>query len=131
VLVYVDKTAVGWCQYGTQDELPRIDAGRDYKKVGPPITSKTLWRITCFFVVRGYRRRGVAKAALRAALKSIANRGGGIVESYPVVSKRMAVVPEWLWFGTPSMFKKEGFKPIAQLGSSRVLMRKTILASSS
>src|SRR5437879_2008310 len=30
VLVYEGKTAVGWCQYGTQDELPRIDAKDDW-----------------------------------------------------------------------------------------------------
>lgn len=28
ILVYDGKTPVGWCQYGTRDELPRIDAGR-------------------------------------------------------------------------------------------------------
>jgi len=126
ILVYDGETPIGWCQYGTGEELPRIDAGRGYRKVGPPAEAKTLWRITCFFVDRAYRGRGVAKFALKAALSSIRRRGGGIVEAYPVVSERMAAVPEWRWFGTPGMFRREGFREVAPLGTSGVLMRKTI-----
>ena len=37
ILIYEGKTAVGWCQYGNQAELPRIDAGRNYRKVGLPL----------------------------------------------------------------------------------------------
>lgn len=126
ILVYEDETPVGWCQYGIKEELPRIDAGRGYRKVGPPASAEKLWRITCFFVDRDYRGKGVAKLALSAALESIKKQGGGIVEAYPIVSKKMAAVAEWRWFGTPSMFKKQGFTIIAPLGTSGVLMRKTI-----
>jgi ribosomal protein S18 acetylase RimI-like enzyme len=127
ILVYSDETPVGWCQYGVRDELPRIDAGRGYRKVRPVVGDKRLWRITCFFVDREYRGSGVAKIALHAALESIRKQGGGIVEAYPVVSKKMASVPEWRWFGTPNMFRRERFKPVAPLGTSGLLMRRTIL----
>lgn len=126
ILVYDGKTPVGWCQYGRRDELPRIDAGRNYRKVGTPGGADKLWRITCFFVDRDYRGKGVAKTALRAALESIRRQGGGIVEAYPVVSEKMAAVAEWRWFGTPSMFRRERFKIVASLGTSGVLMQKTI-----
>ncbi len=126
ILVYSGKTPVGWCQYGIEEELPRIDAGRGYKKIGPPNSDEKLWRITCFFVDKDYRGKGVAKFALKSALESIKKQGGGIVEAYPVVSKKMAAVAEWRWFGTPSMFWREGFKKVAPLGTSGVLMRKTI-----
>ena len=126
ILVYDGGRPVGWCQYGTRDELPRIDAGRGYRKVGPPVGTQELWRITCFFVDRDYRGKGVAKLALKTALESIKRQGGGIVEAYPVVSKKMAAVAEWRWFGTPSMFEKVGFKHVAPLGTSGVLMRRTV-----
>jgi GNAT superfamily N-acetyltransferase len=127
ILVYDDKTPIGWCQYGTREELPRIDAGRGYRKVKLPGGSEKLWRITCFFVDKDYRGQGVSKIALHAALESISKQGGGIVEAYPVVSKKMAAVPEWRWFGTPNMFRRERFKPVAPLGTSGLLMRRTIL----
>ena len=128
ILVYSGETPVGWCQYGVKEELPRIDAGRGYKKIGPPKTDEKLWRLTCFFVIRRFRGKGVSKFALKKALESIKKQGGGIVEAYPVVSKKMAAVPEWRWFGTPSMFEREGFKPVGPLGTSMTLMRKTIRA---
>jgi GNAT superfamily N-acetyltransferase len=126
IIVYDGERPVGWCQYGPKEELPRIDAGRGYKNIGLPKTDRKLWRITCFFTDKEYRGSGVSKAALRAALESIRKQGGGIVESYPVVSKKMAAVAEWRWFGTPSMFEREGFKKVGPLGNTWVLMRKTV-----
>jgi len=87
-----------------------------------------LWRITWFFVDRDHRGRGVAKIALHAALESIKKQGRGIVEPFPVVLERMTAVPEWSWFGTSGMFRREGFAPVAPLGTSGLLMRKTVRA---
>jgi len=91
-LVYDVEIPVGWCQYRTQDELPRIVAWRNSSRPSylPLSGEKKLWRITCFFVDRKYRSKGVAKAGLRAALSSIQNRWGRVVEAYLVVSKKMA-----------------------------------------
>jgi len=126
ILVYEGTVPVGWCQYGPPEELPRIDAGRNYRKLSPSAGNAKLWRITCFFVDRKTRGRGVATFALKAALASIKDQGGGVVEAYPVVSAKMAAVPEWRWFGTPGMFRKEGFRVVGRLGTSGVLMRKSI-----
>jgi GNAT superfamily N-acetyltransferase len=129
ILVYDHRKPVGWCQYGPREELPRIDAGRNYKKVGGVGKETNLWRITCFFVDRKYRGKGVSKIALHAALESIREKGGGTVEAYPVVSKKMAAVPEWRWFGTPGMFRREGFRAVAPLGTSGLLMRRKVVSS--
>lgn len=126
IIVYQGEIPVGWCQYGTDEELPRIDSGRSYKKMGKPAGAEKLWRITCFFVDRKFRGKGVAKVALKAALRSIRSQGGGIVEAYPIVSKKMAAVPEWRWFGTPPMFEREHFTTVARLGTSGVLMRRVV-----
>ena len=125
IIVYEGDTPVGWCQYGLAQELPRIDAGRNYKR-GAPLVEGPLWRVTCFFVDRKYRGRGVSKAGLKAALASIAAQGGGTVEAYPVVSPGMLAVAEWRWFGTKHMFEEAGFRQVAKLGSSGVLMRKDV-----
>ncbi len=126
ILVYDGKTPIGWCQYGKREELPRIDARRTYREVAAPDDTERLWRITCFFVARSHRGKGVAKFALHAALESIRRQGGGTVEAFPVVSEKMAAVPEWRWFGTLGMFRREGFKTVAPLGTSGVLVRRRI-----
>lgn len=122
ILIYSGSRAVGWCQYGIREELPRPDNGKIYRILDPVPATQKLWRITCFFVDREYRRRGVAKIALKAALERIKNIGGGMVEAYPVTTFRTYSV----WFGAVKMFEDLGFKPICALGKSNVLVRKMV-----
>src|SRR5712692_239625 len=129
ILVYDGERAVGWCQFGERDELPRLDSGRSSQKLVTMDDGKKLWRITCFFVDKGYRMQGVAATALNAALDSIKKRGGGMVEAYPVTSTKRG---SWsLWSGTPVLFEREKFKRVSRLGkgpagTSHILMRRTI-----
>jgi GNAT superfamily N-acetyltransferase len=125
ILVYAGNQAVGWCQYGPKEELPRIDSGRNYSKLNlSDDRGRKLWRLTCFFVDRDFRKKGVARVALKAALDSIERQGGGIVEAYPPTSKEGG---SWaLWFGTVAMFEREGFKPYAKLGGKHLLMLRTL-----
>jgi GNAT superfamily N-acetyltransferase len=122
VLVYSNDRAIGWCQFGSVQELPRIDSGTKYRLLGAQREPAPDWRITCFFVDRPFRRSGVALSALRAALRAIATRGGGIVEAYPSTNPRAVAI----WFGTVSMFQACGFSKIAPFGRSNVLMRRSV-----
>ena len=72
-----DGVAQGWCQYGTPEELD-LRFGREYGKDPPP---PARWRITCIFVDKRHRERGIARAALEGALGQIAAAGGGLVEA--------------------------------------------------
>ena len=122
ILVYEDGRPVGWCQFGRTRELPRVDAGLKYRSLGAKRDPPPDWRITCFFVGREHRRSGVAAAALAAALEAIEHRGGGIVEAYPVTNPRAVAT----WFGTVSMFRRNGFARVARFGRSNVLMRRSL-----
>jgi ribosomal protein S18 acetylase RimI-like enzyme len=115
-LVYDDGSCVGWCQFGSPSELPRIKNRRAYE-VGfaePPD-----WRITCFFVDKGYRGNGVASAALGGALHEIARLGGGTVESYPEDVEVRSVSGSFLHNATVSMFEAHGFERTRQIGKNR------------
>ncbi len=132
IIVYSDGIPVGWCQFGTRRELPRLDASRSYQNQGPHEGKRNLWRITCFFVDREIRGKGVAKFALKAAIASIRKRGGGVVEAYPLDTlqdlprKTAKGKASFLWSGTVPMFREAGFKVIAPLGKSRRLVRRTV-----
>lgn len=130
ILVYADGEPVGWCQYGPQEELPRIDNSRKYRDLALKDGAKRLWRITCFVVHKKYRRRGVASVALNAALEAIRKRGGGIVEAYPITHWMPGTFGNESTHGTASMFKKAGFKPVAAFGSTKfsthVLMQRAV-----
>lgn len=115
-LVYDGSNAVGWCQFGPPMELPRIKNKREYLARAKGLPD---WRITCFFVHRDYRRRGVATTALTGALDLIARRGGGTVESYPQAGRRKTISSGFLHNGTLAMFERAGFKRSRRLGKDR------------
>jgi ribosomal protein S18 acetylase RimI-like enzyme len=119
ILVYADGEPVGWCQFGRREDLPRVERGRKYRSLADGLGPSPRWRITCFFVDRPFRRSGVARIALRAALKAIRRRGGGIVEAYPATHGRAVAT----WFGTLGMFEREGFAVVRPFGRSNVLVR--------
>lgn len=63
-----DGAAQGWCQYGSPEELPGIKHRREYEKDAPP---RPDWRVTCFYVDKKHRGRGIARAALEGALDQL------------------------------------------------------------
>lgn len=79
-LVFDGDVAVAWCEYGSPEELPNIYHRKEYNA---GLDKAPDYRLTCFFVDRNYRRKGVAAVALRGALDLIAKAGGGVVEAYP------------------------------------------------
>lgn len=113
-LVFDGDRCVGWCQFGPTGELPRIKHAKAYAE-GLELLPR--WRITCFFVDREHRGRGVAVAALRGAVAEIARLGGGVVESYPeVIGDRTKVSASFLHNATAELFEREGFERTRQLG---------------
>jgi len=123
IMVYHEGKPVGWCQFGPREELPRVEK---VMKGYEPTSKGDFWRITCFFVDRTYRRRGVARTAVQAALKAMKSRGVKIVEAYPVQTKSRRYSPSWLFSGTLELFEKVGFKKVADLGTSRVVVQKRL-----
>lgn len=130
ILVYEDGEPVGWCQYGLQQELPRIDNSRNYPGPPPEKSGRRLWRITCFVVHKKYRRRGIASVALKAVLESIRKKGGGVVEAFPLAEPKTSTFGNMSTHGTVSMFEKEKFKTVGTFGTTNVVMRRTVASRS-
>ena len=84
------------------------------------------WRITCFFVDRAYRRRGVASAALDGALGEIARLGGGTVESYPEDAEGRSVSAGFLHNATVSLFERHGFERMRRLGKHHWVVSRVV-----
>jgi len=124
-LVFDGDAAVGWCQYGTPEELPRITHRKEYETL---LVDFPDYRLTCFFVDRDYRRDGVSVVALRGALGLIAKAGGGVVEAYPYETQGK-VNASFLYNGTRSLFEQEGFAYVRLKGKNHCVMRSKIAPS--
>jgi len=120
-LVFDDEEVVAWCQFGTPSELPNIYHRKQYLEM---IERLPDFRITCIFVDKRYRRRGLSAVALQGALDLIAAAGGGVVEGYPHDTKgaRQSV----LYSGTRSLFERAGFSYVGPKGTKNTVMVKTV-----
>lgn len=125
-LVFDGDVAVGWCQFGSPAELPSIYHLKEYNA---GLDKAPDYRLTCFFVDRNYRRKGVAAVALRGALDLIAKAGGGVVEAYPQDTQGKRTSGSFLYNGTRSLFEKAGFSYDRPKGNNHCVMRKTVSAS--
>jgi len=122
-LVYESGTCVGWCQFGSPDELPRIHNKRAYLATDPVLPK---WRITCFFVGKGHRGEGVATAALKGAIEQIKQLGGGRIEGYPEETEGRKASPAFLFNGALTTFEKQGFKPSRKIGKHKWVVTRTV-----
>lgn len=122
-LVYDGADCVGWCQFGSPEELPRIHNKRAYLATDPALPD---WRITCFFVGKGYRGKGVASAALQGAVEQIRQHGGGRIEGYPENTEGRKASPTFLFNGALSTFERLGFKPSRQIGKHKWVVTRTV-----
>lgn len=115
-LVFDRETCVGWVQFGSPDELPRIHNARAYLKTKPTLPD---WRIACFFSGKGHRGKGVASAALEGAIEQIKALGGGKVEGYPEDTDSRKASPAFLFNGALSTFDRLGFERSRKIGKHK------------
>jgi len=120
-LVFDGGDCVGWCQFGTPGELPRIKSRAAYEK---GLTVSPDWRIACCYAGKGHRRQGVASAALAGALELIAAGGGGLVEGYPEDAD--SVPAGFLYNGALSTYEKLGFTRNRKIGKHRWVVTKLV-----
>ena len=125
-LVLDGDVAVAWAEYRSCAELPNIYHRKQYDAETDRYPD---YRITCLFVDKRYRRRGVTGVALAGALDLIARAGGGVVEGYPhdPEGRRVAV----LYNGTRSLFERAGFELVRRKGQRNTVMRRAVASAGS
>jgi hypothetical protein len=122
-LVFDGDACLGWAQFGTPAELPAIKNRKAYEE---GLDALPDWRITCLYVGKGLRGRGVAEAGVAGALEEIARLGGGSVEGYPEEVEGRKVSGSFLWNGTLGMFERLGFAPVRKIGKHKWVVRRVV-----
>jgi len=119
ILAYKNSKPVGWCSVAPRDDFPVLENSRVLKR----IDEKPVWSVVCFFIKKELRGNGVSINLLEAAKKYVKDKGGKIIEGYPI-EPRQAKFPEaFAWVGLASAFRKAGFKEIARRSETRPIMR--------
>ncbi|WP_130011797.1 GNAT family N-acetyltransferase [Serinicoccus sediminis] len=120
-LVMDGDQAVAWAEFGTPEELPNIHHRKQYDKEKDRDPD---YRITCVFVDRRYRRRGLTEVAIRGALDLIAQAGGGVVEAYPhdLTHQTKKMSSSFLYNGTRRLYERLGFTYVRPKGLKNCVM---------
>jgi GNAT superfamily N-acetyltransferase len=125
LVAYLDGEPVGWCAVEPRSEYVRLRftrvpwAGRDEDK-----DDGGVWAVTCFVTRTGFRRRGVSRALVQAAVDFARSRGARALEGYPMVlepGKKMV----WgeLYVGSRNIFAEAGFSEVTHPTLRRYVMR--------
>lgn len=124
-LVMDGDEAIAWAAYGTPDELPNIHHRKQYLAEADVMPD---YRITCVFVDKRHRRRGVTELAITGALDLIAQAGGGRVESYPhdLTDQTKKMSSSFLYNGTRRLYERLGFTYDRPKGLKNCVMVKTV-----
>jgi hypothetical protein len=127
IIAFEGDVPVGWCTFGPRNSFPRLNRARTLQCAD----AADVWSLPCFFVSRGTREKGVAKAMIRHALKAMKAGGARIAEGYPSKPGRNGrYIAAFAWTGTISLFEKAGFVTAGNPGSGKRRVRKRIAGPS-
>jgi GNAT superfamily N-acetyltransferase len=118
LLAFDGDLAVGWCQLTPRQDLRWLNRNLALEAVD----DTPVWSISCFYVRRGYRRKGVMASLILEALKTAKHANVPAVEAYPVDTTRPGSTSN-VFTGTASTFRRLGFRTVARREPTRPIMR--------
>lgn len=119
VLAYEGETPVGWCAVAPRAAYPRLASS----KVLAPVDDRAVWSVSCLFVRKEHRRKGLSGDLLAAAAGLARSLGAEVVEGYPTDTRGESQPAPFVWTGLPSAFRKAGFEEVARRSPARPIMR--------
>ena len=119
IIAYTKGKAVGWCAVAPRDEYKRLETSRILK----PVDDKKVWSVSCFFITKKFRGKGLSVPLLKAAVDLALSKGATIVEGYPTESTTGRLADVFVWTGIASTFHRSGFEEVERRSKGRPIMR--------
>jgi GNAT superfamily N-acetyltransferase len=122
IIAYSDGEPVGWCALAPRAKYPLLQTSR----VMAPVDSEPVWSVTCFFVARPFRGKGITIKLLKAAVAYAQKQGARIIEGYPVDPKKGRMADAFVYTGLAPAFRSAGFVEVLRRSETRPIMRYTV-----
>jgi GNAT superfamily N-acetyltransferase len=122
LVAYAGREPVGWCAVAPRGDYSALERSRLFK----PIDDLPVWSVTCFFVAREWRRRGVTVALLEGAAAWAKKKRAKALEGYPVVPQSGKAPDVYLYQGTLNTFLRAGFEVVKRPSPGRALVRRSL-----
>ena len=101
---------VGWMKLTMRAAVPKLRSLPVYRSL-PLGPEDTTFVIGCFLVDPRFRKRGVARALVAAAIEVARERGARAIEAYPHAASPLG--PHEVWMGPADLFASLGFRRVA------------------
>lgn len=111
LLAYEGEEVVGWVSVAPRETF-RL-------KGAPAEPGETVWSISCFYVPRQRRRKGLSRQLIAGAVAYARENGATVVEAYPVDPDS----PSYRHMGFVAVFAVAGFADLGKTGKRRHVMR--------
>jgi GNAT superfamily N-acetyltransferase len=122
LLAMTDGVAAGWISVAPRGEFPRMANSR----IVGPLDDRPVWSVTCFFIKRVHRGKGIATALLTAACDFAARHGAEVIEGYPIDPLGKRYANAFAWTGLMRVFETAGFNEVARRSEKRPVMRRQL-----
>jgi GNAT superfamily N-acetyltransferase len=119
LLALADDVAVGWAQVTSRAALPGLDRGRFTRAVD----DAPVWSVSCFYIAKGWRGKGVMTALIDAAVTFAKTHKAPALEAYPMKTDGTRRSNSGMYTGSASSFARAGFKTVATPAAHRPTMR--------
>ncbi len=119
ILAYDEGAPVGWCAVAPRSELGTLNRSHVLKR----IDDHPVWSITCFFVAKSHRDRGMLEDLIHGAIDHVKTRGGSTVEAYPHSPVENKMAPVSTFMGFPAAFERVGFRLCREASKAKWIMR--------
>jgi GNAT superfamily N-acetyltransferase len=114
--------AIGWCSVAPRADFHALETKRSLATDWDERT----WSVTCFFVRKEWRGKGVGEALLAGAVRFARARGARRLEGYPAVPTQGTLPSAFAWTGLPAMFERTGFERLAETPGKRPIFVRTL-----
>lgn len=119
LIAFDGDVPVGWVQVTPRDAVPWLDRAWRLKRVD----DAPVWSLSCLYVRKGHRRKGITSALIAAAVEAATRAGATALEAYPFDAD---VSPSATGTGYASTFARAGFRTVAKRDPSRPIMRRDL-----
>ncbi len=123
ILAYYGTRAIGWCAIAPRSSYSALSRSRILKE----IDDRTCWSVTCLFIEKSYRNKGISTELVQAACEHAKSQGAELVEGYPIEPEPDDTLPPaFAWIGISKTFIRAGFKEVIRRSPKRPIMRKEL-----
>lgn len=126
LIASIDKEPVGWIAMAPREDYMKLEKSRAFKR----IDDKPVWSITCFFIRKEFRHKGLSQELIKGAVDFARKKKIKILEAYPAIPYDEKVPSPFLWVGVLSSFIKNEFTVVQRNGKSRAMVRKELAVRS-